>query len=113
MDAGSGAALTEASIGGRSFIDGVENDIAPVFVRELDADGSFGIVFSTYFGRCPVPDFPRPDQLEIIVVRDRCEQRVTIEINEDTAQFVDGEFPGEEVLELKDPILVPPCDESP
>ncbi len=58
---------------------------------------------------CPPPyEFPRPDRVEIIVVRDGCEQAFLIDINEDTV--VDMDFP-DDVIELKDPILVPPCEE--
>ena len=120
VDAESGAALAGAIVGVRSFRDGAETSNVPPLMFDgtpnlppSDADGSFAIGLSTYFGRCPTPDFLRPDQLELIIVRDGCEQRFMIEINEDTAQLVDGEFPGDEVLELTNPILVPPCDEPP
>lgn len=122
LDAESGEPLAGAIIGGRSSTDGLETDHAPplIFNGEpggppSDAVGSFVLEFTNYFGSCPAPDFPRPDQVEIIIIRDGCEQQISvmIEINEDTAQFVDGEFPGDEVLELTDPILVPPCEELP
>ena len=54
--------------------------------------------------------FPRPDQVEISVVRDECTQTFVIDINDETA-VVDEEDPYNVVLELKDPILVPPCQE--
>lgn len=54
-----------------------------------------------------LPAFPAPDEILVIVEREACEQRFTIDINEDTV--VDPEFPGG-VIELKDPILVPPCE---
>ena len=57
---------------------------------------------------CPSAPFPRPDQVEIIVVRDGCESSFLIDINEETV--VDLDFP-DDVIELKDPILVPPCEE--
>ncbi len=54
------------------------------------------------------PDFPAPDKILVIVERDGCEQRIDIEMNEDTV--VDLNFP-DGVIELIDPILVPPCPE--
>ena len=54
----------------------------------------------------PVEEFPRPDRVEVIVVREDCEFSFLIDINEDTV--VDMTFP-EDVIELKDPILVPAC----
>ncbi len=53
-----------------------------------------------------LPAFPAPDEILVIVQREACEQQFTIEINEDTV--VDLGFP-DNVIELKDPILVPPC----
>jgi len=53
-----------------------------------------------------MPEIPRPDQVEVIVVRDGCEQRFLIDINADTV--VDLSF-SDDVIELKDQILVPPC----
>jgi hypothetical protein len=60
------------------------------------------------FIRDHLPEYPDPDQVEIIVLRDGCEQRFMIEVNQDTV--VDLSFPNR-MLELKDPILVPPCEE--
>lgn len=54
----------------------------------------------------PLIGFPPPDQVEVIVLRGACEERFMIDINEDTV--VDIEFP-DDVIELKEPILVPPC----
>ena len=120
VDAESGAPVAGAIIGGRTLTDGAETDNAPPLIFNgtplhppSSADGSFVLEFATYFGRCPAPDFPKPDQVEITIVRDGCEQRFMIEINEDSAHFVDGEFPGDEVLELTDPILVSPCEQPP
>jgi hypothetical protein len=108
-----------AIVGGRSFTDGAETDNvsplifdgSPRFPPSAD-DGSIVIDLSTYFGPCPAPGFPRPDQVEIIVVSNGCEQRIMIEINDDTAQFIDGEF-SDYALELTDPILVAPCEDLP
>jgi hypothetical protein len=120
MEAGSGVAMAGAIVGARSFRNGAEASNVPPLnfdgtpnLPPSDTDGAFGISISTYFGPCPAPEFPKPDQVEIIVIHEGCEQRFMIEINEDTAQFVDGEFPGDQVLELTDPILVPPCDVPP
>jgi len=121
VDAESGAFVAGAILGGRSFTGGVETDNVPPLIFDgtpngppSQTDGSFILEFGTSIVPCsPPPSFPRPDQLEIIVLRDGCEERFMIEINEDTAQFLNGEFPGDEVLELTDPILVPPCDQPP
>jgi hypothetical protein len=56
-----------------------------------------------------VPSFPPPDEIVVTVVRQACTQQFTIGINEDTV--VDVDFP-DDVIELKDPILVPPCEEG-
>ena len=75
-----------------------------------EEDGTFQVWFTRRPHSCGdvVTEFPRPDQVEIIVVRDGCEQTFLIEINEDTVVNLD--FP-DDVLELKDPILVGPCVE--
>jgi hypothetical protein len=71
-------------------------------------EGEFVAPLSTDLGpACRPPTFPRPDQVEVIVVRDGCEQSFVIDINADTV--VDLRFP-DDVIELKDPILVPPCE---
>ena len=84
----------------------------------LDEDGSFtSLLFEGLWGSCyrwetpqalKPPELTRPDQIEVTVVRDGCEQRFLIDLNADTV--VDMEFP-DDVIELKDPILVGPCDE--
>ncbi len=119
VDAESGGAVAGAIVGGRSFTDGVEtDDLAPLGINGTpqhlvsEANGSFVLVFNSVFGGCPPPIILRPDHLEIIVLRDGCEQRFMIEINEDTAQFVDGEFSINELV-LTNPILVPPCAQPP
>ena len=108
--------LPEVAVGGRTFTGEVEIDFSPALTvfgdrnnRAPDADGTFEVFFATDLGpyREP-PEFPRPDQVEIIVVRDGCEQTFPIEINEDTV--VDMDFP-DDVIELKEPILVPGCEE--
>ncbi|MCH7885335.1 MAG: hypothetical protein IIC01_08805 [Planctomycetes bacterium] len=58
--------------------------------------------------RIPPPVLARPDQIEVTVVRDGCESSFLIDVNEDT--IVDLDFP-DDVIELTDPILVPPCEE--
>jgi len=122
FDAETEQPVAGAAIGGRTFTDGEETDYsAPVIFDGTPQgpvsaeDGTFREEFSTgLVGGCgePPPEFPRPDQVEIIVVRDGCQQSVFIDINEDTAlDVVDPDFPGYDVIELIDPILVPPCEE--
>ena len=113
--------LRDVALGGRTFTDGRETDYLSALIFDGTAnnpppaiDGTFDLMFSVTKGFCtnpfaqPVspPEFPRPDRIEIIVIRGDCEQTFSIDINEDTV--VDLDFPGD-VLELKDPILVEPC----
>jgi len=65
--------------------------------------------------------FPTPTRIEVIVVRDGCEQTFSIDINDDTVvsipsdeidpEIVDPNFQNDAV-ELREPILVPPCPEE-
>lgn len=107
--------LAGVPVGGRTITDSSTTfSIEPSFGIITAENGAFELPFINAFVPClPSSTFPKPDQLEIIIIRNGCEQRLMIEINEDTAQFVDGEFSGEEVLELIGPILVPPCVEPP
>lgn len=75
-------------------------------------DGSFELRMpsrDTSSSPSDVPSFPPPDEIVVTVVRQACTQQFTIGINEDTV--VDVDFP-DDVIELKDPILVPPCEEG-
>jgi hypothetical protein len=114
VDAVSGQAVSGASVGGRTITDGSETNFLP-YGRRSNGDGSFVLVFSSLVPCHPSPMFRKPDQLEINVLRDGCEQQATllIEIDADSAQFVDGGDFSVNALELTDPILVPPCEESP
>lgn len=86
------------------------------FVRD---DGTFQVVVGgREIGRvcpgpfAPPPEYPpplRPDTIEFVIVREDCEQRVTVPINADTV--VDPSFP-DETLVLKEPLEVPPCEEA-
>ena len=114
--------LSGAALAGRTLTNGQESavevafrlDGTPTFPLTAE-DGSFRIRFFVS-PRCSElrdpgfvpPEFPNPDQLSIIVVRDACEQTFLIDINEDAV--VDLSFP-DDVIELKDPILVPPCED--
>lgn len=117
LDAETLQGATDAAIGGRTFTNAEETDWVPPLIFDGSAtfpppeeDGTFRVEFTrrSHYCRDVVTEFPPPDQIEIIVVRDGCEQTFRIEINEDTV--VDMGFP-EDVLELKDPILVEPCAE--
>ncbi len=111
-----GEPLANVAVGGRSFTNGEVTDVIPALTifgdsngPPPDENGMFELPFRKTLVSCTVASsFPPPDQVEIIVVRDGCEQTFLIEINEDTV--VDMDFP-DDVIELKDPILVPPCDE--
>jgi len=56
-----------------------------------------------------VSQYPPPDQIVVMVEREACEQEFTIDLNENTV--VDLDFPAG-VIELTDPILLPPCDQD-
>jgi hypothetical protein len=65
--------------------------------------------------QCPAPapgtsEIVTPDQIRVTVGRVGCQYQTFIDINADTV--VDPNFP-DNVIELKDPILVPPCEPSP
>ena len=107
---------TDAAIGGRAFSDGEVTDFVPPFIYDgspafppPEEDGRFLLAFTSSAVLCSLnmPGFPRPDRIEIIVARGDCQYTFSIDINEDTV--VDMTFP-DDTLELKDPILVPPCD---
>lgn len=125
-DAASGVGLTGASLGGLLFTAGdatsFRDPLGPHGEDELLLPNSQGRFDLTFFApelgeMCGLPpfdrtiydpEFPPPDQIELIVIRDGCEQRFMIDVNEDTV--VDMTFP-DDIIELKDPILVPPCVE--
>ena len=77
-----------------------------------DEDGTFKITFTRLSESCQdvFTEFLQPDRIEIIVARGDCQYTFSIDINEDTV--VDMAFP-DDTLELKDPILVPPCELEP
>ena len=115
VDAETQLEVQEVSVGGRIFTGGEETEYAPI----LFAPDAFGMVdlefvllsgFCTYLGEQypPPEELPTPDRLEIIIIRNDCQQTFSIDISEDTV--VDMAFP-DDVLELKDPILVEPCEE--
>jgi hypothetical protein len=121
-DAQTNEPIADSPIGGRTITDGLITDGGPAVdsqgepVRAFtEADGTFALNFALYFYEDDVPEpceFPPPERVQIIVVRDDCEQRVMVEISNETAQFFDGPYP-DDLLELTAPVLVPPCDEVP
>lgn len=113
LDQDSQQPLSNAIVGGRTFTNGAQTGLAELFTPSgtvigevTDAVGGFSLPYSTGIQPCPPQPYPRPDQVEIIVALDGCEQSFLIDINENTV--VDITFP-DDVLELKDPIQVPPC----
>ncbi len=116
VDADVGAPVTNAAVGGKTFTAGEVTDfVNPVEsngflpVPPPDEDGSFELRFATgSLTACPPPEFPRPDQVEVIVLGGGCQQTFAIDVNADTV--VDIRFPGG-IMELKEPIVVPPCPE--
>lgn len=123
IDGATGTALTDAAVAGQTFTDGERTDFGSARLPASGAltpqpaeDGSFELVFNTG-DQFPCPrlgplEFPRPDQVDVIVVRDACVQRFLIEISEDTVVDLDSSHENVDIIELKDPILVPPCKEQ-
>lgn len=71
-----------------------------------DEDGAFEFPLRARGPRCASPpDLPLPDQAEVVVTIDGCEQTFLIDINDDT---VDLDLT-ERTIVLKEPILVPLC----
>ncbi len=104
-----------ATVGGQSLTDGEVTDEQSPLNRDgsrrwpvTDA-GAFSIRFTSAAEPCEgAPALPRPDQVDLIVLTDDCERSVSVDINEDTVVDLD---PPDHILELRDPILVPACQE--
>ena len=92
---------TGSGSGGRTILPSPEDGSFELWVFSSDFVSSCG---SSVPGN--IPEFPPPDEIRVIVEREDCEQTFSIDINEDTV--MDMTFP-DDTLELKDPILVPPC----
>lgn len=93
-------------------------DDRPNLPVRVDDTGDFLLVFvtdlapvcaSSFGPRVPPPDVPRPDQIELTVTIEGCEQTVVINISDETV--LDPTAP-DDVLEFRNPILVPPCEED-
>jgi len=79
-------------------------------------DGTFSVSRST-LGGCPPPPYRTPDRIEITVLRDTCETTYSIDVNDDTVDDLgttdqDEGAASNHTIELKEPILVPPCEEE-
>ena len=123
VDSESGDALGGVQIDVQLMLDGefIAFTVGPfpghLLPPETKTDGSFDLVMSNgeRFGsaRCPAPrpgtlERLVPDQTGVVVSRLGCRTEILIDLTEDTV--VDLSFP-DGVIELKDPILVPPCEE--
>ncbi len=126
IDAETLDALVDVAVSGATVTNGETTGSGGARVGvpvEIEPDGSFELtIFSPDSGSVcgsildssiivsdTTPDFPSPDEILVIVGRDACEQRIVIEMTEETV--VDLTFP-DGMIELIDPILVPPCQES-
>jgi hypothetical protein len=117
LDSATLRGLTEAAVTVVTITEGVETGAGSTITARGETppapDGSLQLTLysSDLGGNCgnppKVPFFPPPDQVEVTVVRGACEEQFLIDINADT--IVDLKFP-DDVIELKDPILVPPCE---
>jgi|CXWL01.1.fsa_nt_gi hypothetical protein len=113
LDAQTNEPIADAPVGATIIIEGqivgqepaVDENGLPVGVPS-DAIGAFALTVTTDM------KLARPDRVQLIIVRDGCERRIMVEINEDTAQFVDDED-GPAMLEFTGAILVPPCEQPP
>ncbi len=120
LDAETSQPLTGSELSIQSFTDGSETGRGSTRNQSENPPDENGLFEAFIFSNrvlsvCiafPPPSFPpdffpAPDQLEITVTRDDCEQRIMIDLNEDTV--VDITFPND-LIDLKDPILVPACE---
>lgn len=82
-----------------------------------DPDGSFAITmrsdervdcFQEVSSDPATNEIVRPDQTLVVVSLQACQQQLFIDLNEDTV--LDITFP-DNTIQLKDPILLPPCPE--
>ena len=118
LDADTLVGLAGAAVRGISFTDGQETQRILAFPQAegglgVAEDGSFQVTFSKMVECAAQERFPRPDRVHVSVVREACRKGFPIDINEETAVFLDlseGATPVD-VIELNDPILVPPCGE--
>ncbi len=125
VDADTMEPLRETIVGVRNFFEGEEVGFgkgnatsfqkSPV-VPTTDENGLFALAFTSGFrGACgtlnpepnPAEDLSFPDQVQVTVRRAECAQLIMIDLNEDTV--VDITFP-DDLIDLKDPILVPACE---
>jgi len=110
--------LSTALVGGQLVTDEeVTQSLNPSNERIVSGDGSFGLLFIEGFTpscRTPIgpplppPQIPAPTQIRIVVVQEVCEYQFMFDVNGEN--FVDPDAP-DGVLELRQPVLVPPCEE--
>jgi hypothetical protein len=118
LDAETLEALTGAAVGGISSTDGEETQSILAFSQAeggpgVAEDGSFQVTFSNAVPCLAQDRFPRPDRVHVSVVREACRKGFPIDINEETAVFLDlsDSTTPVDVIELNHPLLVPPCGE--
>ncbi len=117
VDADTGQGIGTAVVSTKTLTDGEQTGFGSTLTafgeQPPDVNGQFELritsdeTTSSCLQRPSPPTLLPPDQLEITVTRDNCEQMITIGISEDTV--VDITFPND-LIELKDPILVPACE---
>jgi hypothetical protein len=71
----------------------------------MDLGGLLGGICSPFPVANPMIRCTRPDQIEVIVIRDNCEQRILIDITEETVE----EDVATESFRLRRSVPVPPC----
>ncbi len=115
-----GEARSDVFLGVRTFSDGTLTENKSPYSRfgtpripPPSSDGSFEIELSTGLSPCGSnPVFPAPDRVAIIVVDDVCWREISIDVNEESATFVENEVGVVESIELREPVIVPDGDEG-
>ncbi len=119
LDADSSAPISGAVIGGRYLLNGEVLAEIPTFLEgqagfQSAEDGTFVFEASRWQPVCPWPNtiareppLPIPDQIELFVVHDDCEQSFLIDVEAETIIAPDTPL---RILELRDPIMVEPCN---
>jgi len=112
VDEATGLPLAGAPVGARSFTEGME--IGNIGAQAdgiyfTDDAGTFTIVLTDLTGVCDGrivhDELFRTDRVEIIVLRDNCEQRSMINVDPP----IETEELAVRTIDIPDPITVPPC----
>lgn len=119
--ASTGKPAQDVLVGARSLRDGSETGFTPprIFdgtpnVGSPDEEGFLEVPLDFELTSCPPAlTLPLPDRVEFLFIVGDCESSTIVEINDTTAasSLVDQGGSREQFIELKNPILVPPCEQ--